>query len=64
MTIIEHSNKEIIGRDDINDVEAILAITNTDVNEIEHVVKNNCDSVVSWDYSKSRPALLKLYEKA
>lgn len=64
MTIIEHSNKEIIGRDDINDVEAILAITNTDVNEIEHVVKNNCDSVFSWDYSKSRPALHKLYEKA
>jgi hypothetical protein len=64
MTIIEHSNKEIIGRDDINDVEAILAITNTDVNEIEHVVKNNCDSVFSWDYSKSRPTLHKLYEKA
>ena len=64
MTIIEHSNKEIIGRDEINDVEAILAVTNTDVNEIEHIVKNNCDSVFTWDYSKARPALHKLYEKA
>ena len=64
MTIIEHSNKEIIGRDEINDIEAILAITNTDVNEIERIVKNNCDSIFTWDYSKARPALHKLYEKA
>ena len=64
MTIIEHSNKEIIGRDEINDIEAILSIANTDVNEVEHAVKNNCDSLFTWDYSKARPALHKLYEKA
>ena len=27
------TNQEILGRDDVNDLEAILAITNTDVDE-------------------------------
>jgi hypothetical protein len=58
------SNNEIIGRDDINDIEAILGVTNTDVDEIEHIVKNNADSIFTWDYSLARPQLRKLYEKA
>ena len=36
----------------------------TPANEIEHVVKNNADSVFTWDYSLTRPPLRKLYEKA
>jgi hypothetical protein len=59
------SNEELIGRDEVNDLEAILAITNTDVDEVIHVVKDNADAIFTWDYEKgARPALNKLYEKA
>ena len=64
MTVTHNSNEEIIGRAEINDIEAILAIPSADPNEIEHVVKNNADSIFSWDYTLQRPALRKLYEKA
>ena len=49
---------------DVDDLEAILAVTNTDVNEVEHLVKSNGDAIFTWDYDRSRPALAKLYEKA
>ena len=59
------SNEEIIGRSDVNDLEAILAITNTDRDEVIHAVKDNADAIFTWDYEKgARPALNKLYEKA
>jgi len=59
------STEELIGRADVNDVEAILAITNTDVDEAIHTVKDNADAIFTWDYEKGkRPALNKLYEKA
>ena len=58
------STHEILGRDDVNDLEAILAVTNTDVDEVEHAVKSNADAIFTWDYDRSRPALGKLYEKA
>jgi hypothetical protein len=64
MTIDFNSNADIIGRDNINDIEAILAMPGTDPHEIEHVVKDNADAIFTWDYSLSRPALRKLYEKA
>lgn len=64
MSLTEKSNQEIIGRDELNDIEAILAITNTDVDEVEHIVKNNADSIFTWDYSLARPTLRRLYEKA
>lgn len=64
MSLTEKSNQELIGRDELNDIEAILAITNTDVDEIEHIVKNNADSIFTWDYSLARPTLRRLYEKA
>jgi len=32
------STEELIGRADVNDVEAILAIANTDVDEVAHAV--------------------------
>jgi hypothetical protein len=64
MTVTHNTNEEIIGRAEINDIEAILAIPSADPNEVEHVVKNNADSIFSWDYSLQRPALRKLYEKA
>ncbi len=64
MTAIESHNADILGRADVNDIEAILGVTNTDVNEITHMVKNNADTLFSWDYSLARPQLRKLYEKA
>lgn len=64
MSISEKENRAIIGRDQINDVEAILSIPMTDPNEVEHIVKNNADSIFTWDYTLARPPLRKLYEKA
>jgi hypothetical protein len=58
-------NADIIGRDEINDLEAILSITNTDVDETVHTVLDNADAIFTWDYEKgARPGLNKLYEKA
>src|SRR5687767_2388988 len=55
----------MLGRADVNDLEAILAITAKDVDEAVHAVKDNADAIFTWDYEKgARPALNKLYEKA
>ena len=58
------NNRDLIGRDDVNDLEAILAITNTDVDAVVHDVGANIDSIFTWDYERSRLPLVKLYEKA
>jgi hypothetical protein len=59
------TNEELIGREDINDLEAILGVTNTDVDEMVHAVQDNADAIFTWDYEKGqRPALNRLYEKA
>ncbi|MDD9369149.1 MAG: ferritin-like domain-containing protein, partial [Acidimicrobiales bacterium] len=52
-------------RADVNDLEAILSVSNTDVDEAIHTVQDNADAIFTWDYEKgARPALNKLYEKA
>jgi hypothetical protein len=59
------TNEEIIGRSDINDLEAILSITNSDVDAAVHEVRSNYDVIFTWDYEKgSRPKLNRLYEKS
>ncbi len=59
------STEDLIGRSDVNDIEAILSVSNTDVNELVHTVADNADAIFTWDYEKgARPALNKLYEKA
>jgi len=59
------TNEEMLGRADVNDLEAILAITSKDVDELVHAVKDNADALFTWNYEKGeRPALNKLYEKA
>jgi hypothetical protein len=59
------TNEELIGRADINDLEAILSISNKDVDAVIHAVKDNAEAIFTWDYEKGkRPALNKLYEKA
>ncbi|HUP85579.1 MAG TPA: ferritin-like domain-containing protein [Acidimicrobiales bacterium] len=58
-------NKSIIGRDDINDLEAILSVSNTDIHATISTVKDNADAIFTWDYEKgARPKLNRLYEKA
>jgi len=58
------TNHEILGRNEVDDLEAILAITNSDVDEVQHLVQSNGDAIFTWDYDRSRPALGKLYERA
>ena len=59
------TNEEMIGRAEIDDLEAILAISAADVDESIRAVKDNADAIFTWDYEKGRrPALNKLYEKA
>jgi hypothetical protein len=58
------SNQEMIGRDEIDDLEAILSVTNTDVDATLHAVGANVDTIFTWDYERSRTPLVKLYEKA
>ncbi len=62
---IDPSVSDMIGREDVDDIEAILSVSNTDVDELLHAVHSNYDTVFSWDYEKgSRPKLDRLYEKA
>jgi hypothetical protein len=59
------TNEELIGRDDVNDIEAILAIATEDGEENLRAVADHADAIFTWDYEKgARPALNKLYEKA
>jgi hypothetical protein len=59
------TNHELIGRAVVNDLEAILSVSNTDVDEAIHAVQDNADAIFTWDYEKGeRPALNRLYEKA
>jgi len=59
------TDADILGRDDANDLEAILSLTNTDINETIAHVENHADTIFTWDYEKgARPRLDKLYEKA
>ena len=55
---------DIIGREDLNDIEAILAISNKDVDAVAHAVGSQFDTLFTWDYGRTRPQLAKLYEKA
>jgi hypothetical protein len=57
--------EDILGRARIDDLDAILEVTNTDMASAVHAVEDNAAAIFTWDYEKgSRPALNKLYEKA
>ena len=59
------TNEELIGRAEIDDLEAILAVSNTDMDETIRAVEDHADAIFTWDYEKGRrPALEKLYEKS
>ena len=58
------SDSEILGRSDVDDLDAIIEITNTNTDELVHAVRDNADAIFTWDYERSRVPLMKLYEKA
>jgi hypothetical protein len=58
------SNEELIGRAGLNDIDAILAVSNSDVDEALHEVAANSSAIFTWDYERTRAPLAKLYEKA
>jgi hypothetical protein len=62
---MSRTDADILDRDDVDDLDAILAVTNTERDEVIHSVTDNADAIFTWDYEKgARPALNKLYEKA
>ena len=58
------NDEELIGRANLDDVDAILSITNTDTDSRFHDVGAEVDTRFTWDYERARPKLGKLYEKA
>ena len=64
MSLTEKDNRDIIGREELDDIEAILSVTNTDVDEVLHAVRDDSNALFTWDYSLARPNLRRLYEKA
>ncbi|HMD45095.1 MAG TPA: ferritin-like domain-containing protein [Acidimicrobiales bacterium] len=59
------SNAEIIGRDRVNDLEAVLSVVGREEPGGIHRVEDHCAAEFTWDYAKgARPKLDKLYEKA
>jgi hypothetical protein len=59
------TNEEMIGRADLDDLEAILAVTNQEADEAIHTVEDHAAAIFTWDYEKGRrPSLTRLYEKA
>ena len=65
MSIDMNSTNDIIGREDIDDFEAILSVVGTEEADGRHIVHSDYDTIFTWDYEKgTRPKLDKLYEKA
>ncbi len=59
------SNVELIGRENIDDLEAVLNVVGQYDKEGFHRVPDNCPAEFTWDYQKgAKPQLDKLYEKA
>ena len=54
------STEELIGRANVDDIEAILAITNRDVDEVAHAIHTDADAIFTWDYEQSRKPLQRL----
>jgi hypothetical protein len=62
MTNPRRSNADIIGRDDVDDLDAILAVIAPE--GAFHEVAAGGATVFTWDYARTRDALSRLYEKA
>ncbi len=59
------SNAEIIGREEVNDLAAVMATVGREDGDGRHLVTDECPAEFTWDYEKGAKAKLdKLYEKA
>jgi hypothetical protein len=59
------SNHELIGRHEIDDLEAIFSTVGSSEDQGHHAVADGCPAEFTWDYEKgSRAQLDRLYEKA
>jgi hypothetical protein len=59
------TNEQLIGRVEVNDLEAILAVSNSDDQSVDHKVESHYDALFTWEYDKgARARLDRLYEKA
>ena len=59
------SNAELIGREDVDDLDMVLGVVGSYDLEGYHRVSNPCPTELTWDYRKgARPQLDRLYEKA
>jgi hypothetical protein len=52
-----------IAERDVNSPDEII-IEHSNLDEVVHAVEQNSEVLFSWDYERSRAALVKLYEKA
>jgi hypothetical protein len=64
MTDTPRTTREIVGRDEINDLEEILMLGPPPVDEIIREIQADGAIRFTWDYDQARPALEKLYAKA
>ena len=63
--LLPRTDVEIIGRSDVDDLDAILAITTPPDEAHEMQVHSDYDALFTWDYEKgARAKLDRLYEKA
>jgi hypothetical protein len=59
------TNEQLIGRDGVNDLTAILSVVNRDGDATEHTVDSQFETLFTWNYDKgARRRLDRLYEKA
>jgi hypothetical protein len=59
------TNEQLIGRHQVDDLEAIMAVAGVDDGAVEHLVDSHFDSQFTWDYGKgTRARLERLYERA
>ncbi len=56
---------EMIGRTEVNDLEAVLSVVGYEEADGRHLVDDHCPAEFTWDYEKgARSQLDRLYEKA
>jgi hypothetical protein len=62
---IERTNLELVGREDVHDLAAVLGTVGHEEPGGRHLVEDPCPAEFTWDYEKgARPRLDRLYEKA
>jgi hypothetical protein len=64
MTVTKDTFGHLKGNVKIYNFDAIVDAPSSDPNEIHHIVQSNIDSIFTWDYSRQREGLKKIYEKA